>query len=185
MKPSLPFLVAFTFLFASSAFPDRGWAAGPATVTMDVKTASSSGVPTSNFHSKIGSYDNSFDREKTVEVTLRAIGMDQPKPINVQIWWIGQLQGTTTHVVLHKNEIVKNLSSSAPQVWQESSGEVKGRDRNLRGIHYRKQTGARIIGWIAEADGDGVHVVQASESTLRDLAGTQALKDMEKAAESK
>lgn len=156
-----------------------------ATVIMDVKNASATGAATTNYHSRIGSYDTSFDRERSVEVTLRAIGVEQPRPINVQIWWIGQLQGTTTHVLLHKNTTVKSVSNSTPQVWQEESGEVKGRDRNLRGIHYRKQTGARIIGWIVEADGEGVHVVQASDMTLRDLAGSQALKDMEKAAETK
>ncbi|EDY17878.1 hypothetical protein CfE428DRAFT_4617 [Chthoniobacter flavus Ellin428] len=176
-------VLAATIAFAFSSFTSTASAA--ATIVLDVKTASTVGAPTTNYRSRNGSYDTSFDRERTVDVTLRAIGIDQPRPINVQIWWIGQLQGSTTKVVLHKNTTTKNVSSSAPQSWQEISGEVKGRDRNLRGIHYRKQTGARILGWIVQADGDGLHAVQASEASLQALAGTQALKDMETAAETK
>jgi hypothetical protein len=154
----------------------------PANIILEVKSASTTGGAKRLYESRNGSYDTSFDRKRAVEITLRSLGVDQPRPINVQIWWIGQLSGTTTRVVLSKNATVKNVSNNLPQIWTEESTEVKGRDMNLRGIHHRTQTGARILGWIVEAEGDGFHNVQTSDPSLQDLASSPQLKEMEKTA---
>jgi len=166
----------FAFLPAASAVT-------PATITLDVKSVSAGHTEAIPYRNRLGSYDVKDDQSRKIEISLQAIGVDQPRPMNVQIWWIGQVFGSTKLVVLHKDSVVKNVANATPAVWQSESGEVKSRDRNLRGIHYRKQTGSRISGWLVEADGGDIHLIKASDANLRALAGTEELKAMEKAAE--
>jgi hypothetical protein len=150
-----------------------------------VKSISAGHKESNPYRNGVGSYVTKNEQSRAIELTLRAIGVDQPSPVSVQIWWIGQVFGTTKMIVLRKETISKNVSNGTPQVWQSESGEVKSQDRNLRLLHYRKQTGSRVAGWLVQADGDSIHSVVASESNLHDLAGTDALKAMEKAAEEK
>ena len=171
-------LVLFPFLRTAPAIT-------PATITLDVKSASTGHNEKMTNRSNFGSYATNDEQSRAITITLQSIGVDQPRPVTVQIWWIGQVFGSTKLVLLHKETVTKNVSNNTPQVWQSESGEVKSHDMNLRRLRVRKQSGTRIAGWLVEAEGDGIHSIVASESNIRDLAGSEALKAMEQAPEQK
>jgi hypothetical protein len=157
----------------------------PATITLDVKGVEVGHKETMTNRSDFGGYATNDDQSRAIEIKLQAIGVDQSRPVNVQIWWIGEAFGSTKLVLLHKETVTKNVSNRTPQVWQSESGAVKSHDMNLRRLRVRKQSGTRIAGWLVEADGDGIHSVMASEANIRDLAGSETLKAMEQAPEQK
>ncbi len=132
-------------------------------VSFDAKNATSSRSQNSTFKDGYGGDISDFERERTVEITLRGIGAGQMN-VEVKVWWIGKPLAGGDKLLLSSNTVTKEVTASKGLTWKESSGAVAGHDMKLPLIGVRRTSGNKILGWVVGMKTPGAQVYNYKSS---------------------
>jgi hypothetical protein len=143
---------------------------------LDAKTKATKTTVHTRFQTSYGSYDKTYNRERTLEGNLRNLGRTSYEII-IESYFIGKHIASNDRLIVKSEKKAATIGPNGNLTFSLSTGNVESRDLKYVIAGTRDTSGARIEGWLVavrDAKTQQLYCCKGSDSHLEVIGRTPA-----------